>query len=392
MRPLVSLVMMIKDEAKSLRGVLEAVKPFVDRWTIVDTGSRDDSCRIVKEVMVSVPGWLHHEQFRGYAATRNRVLDLDAQVTDPSEFSLFLSGDEYLRDGAKLREYLETQRDTNVDCHFIRLALDMGMSMQARVLRTGSKWRYDDFDLGIHEVPVYPGGADAPKGASPGGYIEHVAADPIARMDNIWEKHIPLLRAALERNPKNERALEFLISSLESFLPHMETDECKDTVEECLELYRQRFELPFVCEEQRRIFVMRMIDTARLGDSFTPEELFIMADKLCQADASRPEPFFLRAVIASTCPSKLTSDVYSFAREATVVAEKVRGQGGLTNSSPLDMSTEWKAHRLAAIAAANLAKKYPENLSLAKDHIAAGLAVGGPWMAFKSILDAEATP
>jgi hypothetical protein len=135
-----------------------------------------------------------------------------------------------------------------------------------------------------------------------------------------------------------------------------------------------------------------MIDTARLGDSFTPEELFIMADKLCQADASRPEPFFLRAVIASTCPSKLTSDVYSFAREATVVAEKVRGQGGLTNSSPLDMSTEWKAHRLAAIAAANLAKKYPENLLLAKDHIAAGLAVGGPWMAFKSILDAEATP
>jgi hypothetical protein len=79
--------------------------------------------------------------------------------------------------------------------------------------------------------------------------------------------------------------------------------------------------------------------------------------------------------------------VYNLAREAALVAEKVRLAGGLNNSSPLDMSTEWKAHRLAALAASNLAKKHPEQMQLAKDHIAAGLSVGGPWMMFKGIID-----
>lgn len=390
-KPLLGLQMMVKNEAKALRGVLEAARPFIDFWVILDTGSTDGTQEIIREVLHDVPGKLYEEPFTGYMSTRNRLLELE-EDHKATVFSIMLNGDEYLRDGEKLREYLETQRGCRedgcrVDCHFLRLTLDTGLEFQPRILRVGSLWHYDDFDLGVHEVPVHPDGEEAPRQATYSGFIEHVASDPIARMDNIWESHIPKLRAALERNPKNGRALEFLIQSLEAFFPHMLEYERMETAIECVQFYARRFELPFVCDAQRNFFMMRFIDTARLSDLFDPEELLRMTDELCKHDSERPEPYFLRAVIASTCPTKLTSDVYQFAREAAQVAEKVRLAGGLKNSSPLDISVEWKAHRLAAIAAANLAEKYPENLPLAKDHIAAGLAAGGPWMVFKGIVD-----
>lgn len=384
-RPLLTLVMMVKDEGKNLRAVLNTVKDSIDRAVIVDTGSTDDTCEIARDALGDKCA-IFHEPWQGYAATRNRVLELAGTET---VFTLMLSGDEYVRDGEKLREYLETQRDTDTDAIFLNLALDDGMSRQARVLRTGSAWRYDDFDLGIHEVPVHPD-PKAKVALSTGGYIEHIASNPIDRMNNIWENHIPMLRQALERNPKNGRALEFLIQSLEAFIPHPnadDPDEPKRLATECVELYTRRFELPFSTEGQRRYFVMRFIDTARIAEFYPPEILLGMANELCKADGNRPEAFFLRAAIGATVPGKKTHEIYELAKEAATVAEKVRLGGGLNDSSPLDMSTEWKAHRLAAIAAAHLAKKHPENLPLVRDHIAAGLSVGGPWMMFKGIAD-----
>lgn len=384
-RPLLALVMMVKDEAKNIRGVLEAAKPFIDRWAILDTGSTDGTQGIVREVLGDLPGALVEDSFTGYADTRNRVLALDEEAL----FSLMLSGDEYLRHGDKLREYLETHRDTDTDAIFINLALDDGMSRQARVLRTGSAWKYDDFDLGIHEVPVHPD-PKAKVALSTGGHIDHIASNPIDRMNNIWENHIPLLRQALERNPKNGRALEFLIQSLEAFIPQPnegDPEEPKRLANECVPLYQRRFELPFVNESQRRYFFMRFIDTCRIAEFYPPHILFGMANELCKADDNRPEAFFLRAAIGATVPGKTTNEVYDLAKEACIVSERVRAAGGLKDSSPWDMSTEWKAHRLAAIAAAHLAKKHPENMPLVRDHIAAGLAVGGPWMMFKGIAD-----
>ena len=42
-KPLISLVMIVKNEATILRETLERVRPIVDEWVIVDTGSTDDT-------------------------------------------------------------------------------------------------------------------------------------------------------------------------------------------------------------------------------------------------------------------------------------------------------------------------------------------------------------
>lgn len=383
---LLGLTMIVKNEAKSIRGVLEAVKMHVDRWTILDTGSIDGTQDIVRETMDGLPGELFEEPFAGFAASRNRVLEL---AGDTTQFSLMLSGDEYLRDGEKLREYLTTQLDTNVDCFFVRLLLDDVICPQPRIFRTGGPWQFDDFGLGIHEVPVCPGppGYRAPVAVVDGGYIEHIVSDPIARMDNIWENHIPQLEAVLEKDPNNARAIEFLTQSYESFIGFSDEDERKELATKCILLYHRRFALPFQSEEERNVYVMRYLDDCRFTDVYSPEELFALVDALCKKEPKRPEIALMRAVVASTCTTMLASEVYRLSVEACRVGEAARKDGGLNNSSPLTTSTEWKAHRLAAVAAKQLSSKHAEYMPLAREHIAAGLALGGPWALFKPIMD-----
>lgn len=387
--------MVVKNEGKNIRQVLTAALPFIDSWTIlVDAASTDDTEAICLEVLGNTDGRVIREPWHGFKESRNLALALHADQRGAAEFTLMLSGDEFLRDGDKLRAYLETQRLTEIDCHFVRLALDDGVEWQPRILRTGSKWRYDDFDLGMHEVPVYPDGEAGGKvQATASGHIEHVVSDPIGRVDNILDNHVPLLRAALERNPDNARALEFLAQSLEqNFRTDLTEEEREGFAVECQLLYARRLALPFTSEEHKRFFVMRFIDISRLGKLVAPDELFEMADALCQADPTRPEPFLARAVIFSGLPGAKASEVYQYARAAAEVAERIRTQGGLTNSSPLDMSTEWRAHRLAAGCAWGLATKHPEYKKLITEHVNAGIKAGGPWVMFKSIIESANAP
>jgi GT2 family glycosyltransferase/tetratricopeptide (TPR) repeat protein/2-polyprenyl-3-methyl-5-hydroxy-6-metoxy-1,4-benzoquinol methylase len=48
-RPLLSLCMIVRDSARTLRPCLESIRPWVDEMVIVDTGSADETPRIVEE-------------------------------------------------------------------------------------------------------------------------------------------------------------------------------------------------------------------------------------------------------------------------------------------------------------------------------------------------------
>lgn len=55
-RPLLALVMIVKDEAHTISSTLKAVKPFIDRFYILDTGSTDGTQKVISEVLSPVPG------------------------------------------------------------------------------------------------------------------------------------------------------------------------------------------------------------------------------------------------------------------------------------------------------------------------------------------------
>ena len=54
----VCLFMIVKDEVHVLRRCLESVRPHIDQWAIIDTGSTDGTQDLVREVYKDLPGVL----------------------------------------------------------------------------------------------------------------------------------------------------------------------------------------------------------------------------------------------------------------------------------------------------------------------------------------------
>lgn len=425
MKPLLSLVMIVRDESRSIRAVLEAAKPHVDHYTILDTGSTDGTQAIVREVMAGVPGSLYEEPFANcahlghseiidYAATRNRALDLDYRPPLPpssppppppsterlegrsafltaeeilafsrshAEFQLMLSGDEYLRNGEALRKHLEAHRESKVDCHFVRVLIDGITLHRPIVLRSGSAWRYEGE---VHEVPCNRVNESAPLEAVPDACVEHVVSDPERRLNAIWERHIPVLEAKLARDPQDVRSLVFLAQSYDRFLPLMEGEERIKYARKSVELYARRMLLPFVTNEERGYVQMRMIDVMRFSSDYTDAQLLERAEAIRETEPNRPEVALLCAVLAQKVRPLI--DVYNLANRAGQVAAAAI-QGQIVSTSPVDFSCCWRAHYLAAAAARQLAKNQPADFGpIVQKHVAAGIEVGGPPSIFEPLL------
>jgi hypothetical protein len=212
--------------------------------------------------------------------------------------------------------------------------------------------------------------------------IEHIVSDPEARYNNIWEQHIPLLQKALEKNPNDERALIFLAQSYESLMPGFDEEERKDYAAEAMRLRQRRLALPSGTKVERNYVMMHMLDDARMTGLFRDSELFAWADTLCAADPHRPETALLRAELSATVVP--LQKVYEYAAHAAKVAAAAKN---IDNSTPVDSAIEWKAHRFAAVAAKQLAKKYPDDYGpLVREHVQAGLRSGGAWAFFKPLM------
>ncbi len=383
MRPLLSLVMILKNEAQSIRAVLEAVTPYVDSVTILDTGSTDGTQAIVKEVCSADKLAIHEEPFVDFASSRNRVMELDAQRSLPAAFQLMLSGDEYLAEGASLREYLETQRGNDVDCHVIKLSMDSRTLFTPRVFRTGSPWRYI---RKLHEFPTHPN-KDAKVGAVPNAAIEHVVSDVEKRMSTVWEVHIPMLQQMLVDNPDDTHAMTFLAQSYEDLFHGFDPEEKVLYMREAITLRTRRMLFPFESEAERNFCVMNLINDMALTGDYSDEQVYKLAEQLCEADPYRPEAALLRAELAKRVLP--LAKVYALADHATKVAAEAHK---LVNASVVDMSCAWKAHYLAAVCARQYAAKHPSTAFEGETfenrfarHVQAGLDAGGEWSAFRAL-------
>jgi len=106
---LINLLIMVKDAGKNFRTILESNLPFIDRWTILDTGSTDNTVEIIKEVMSSIPGELFQESFLNFRDSRNRLIEL---AEDTCVFNIILD-DTYVLHG-NVREFLTKVRGDDV--------------------------------------------------------------------------------------------------------------------------------------------------------------------------------------------------------------------------------------------------------------------------------------
>jgi hypothetical protein len=90
---LLNLCIMVKDAGDGFRDILEKNLPFIDHYTILDTGSTDNTIEIAKDVLKNIDGNIYQEPFINFRDSRNRCLEL---AGNDYQFNIMLDDTYYM--------------------------------------------------------------------------------------------------------------------------------------------------------------------------------------------------------------------------------------------------------------------------------------------------------
>jgi len=138
---LLELIMIVKNSGEILRHCLRKNKKYIDRWTILDTGSTDNTPDIIREELKDVPGQLHFSNFTNFSEMRNKVFDLS---TKECKFMIILDDSYEIHEGERLRSYLQK---TKKDAIFLKIGYHKddffnSSYWSSRIVKTNCNFRY----------------------------------------------------------------------------------------------------------------------------------------------------------------------------------------------------------------------------------------------------------
>jgi FkbM family methyltransferase len=140
--------MIVKNEALVIERCLRSVRPFIDCWSIVDTGSTDGTQQLIATALRDLPGELSERPWKNFGHNRTEALELARPWAD---YSLVIDADETFDAPAGFERplltadgYYTRHRGANSTVTFDRLQL----------LKTDALWRYEGV---LHEVAVCEG-------------------------------------------------------------------------------------------------------------------------------------------------------------------------------------------------------------------------------------------
>src|SRR3990172_13007879 len=90
-KPTLCLNMIVKNETKVIERCLKSVRPLIDYWVIVDTGSSDGTQQLIKAYLHDIPGELHERPWVNFEHNRNEALEL---AKNKGDYILTIDADE----------------------------------------------------------------------------------------------------------------------------------------------------------------------------------------------------------------------------------------------------------------------------------------------------------
>jgi hypothetical protein len=143
---LINLCIMVKNGGPQFEQMLIDNLPIIDKWTILDTGSTDNTINIINKVLVGKKnGNLYQEPFINFRESRNRLLDL---AGTSCKYNIMLD-DTYVVQG-DLRSFLtEVRGDQYANSFTLYIKSDDTQYGSNRIIKSNSRLRYIHK---IHEV------------------------------------------------------------------------------------------------------------------------------------------------------------------------------------------------------------------------------------------------
>ena len=127
--------MIVKNEAHVIKRCLGSVKPWIDHWTIVDTGSNDGTQSLVREVLCDIPGSLFERPWIDFSVNRSESIALASPFSD---YLLIIDADDTLEVESKFAFPLLSRDAYTLTVH------DAGhLYRRLHIIRTSLPWRYE---------------------------------------------------------------------------------------------------------------------------------------------------------------------------------------------------------------------------------------------------------
>jgi glycosyltransferase involved in cell wall biosynthesis len=234
------LNMIVKNEALVIRRCLDSVRPIIDHWVIVDTGSTDGTQDIIREHLRDLPGELHERPWRNFAHNRSEALEL---ARGRSDYTLIIDADDTLEIAPGT-----TLPALTADSYMIKIENASIVYQRIQMVRNALPWRYEGV---LHEYLTCDG-AGPPEQFS--GVLMRCNHDGARRKDpETYRRDAAVLEVALQTET-------FLASRYRFYLAQSYRD-CGES-ERALEHYLFRAELGFWQEE---VFIS-LLNAARLKE------------------------------------------------------------------------------------------------------------------------------
>ncbi|WP_231908137.1 glycosyltransferase [Cupriavidus sp. USMAHM13] len=216
----ICLNMIVKNEAPVITRCLASVRPWIDRWVIVDTGSTDGTQDIIRDFMGGVPGELHERPWRDFAHNRNEAMALARPQAD---YLLFIDADETLRMDAGFR-----WPALDGDGYQFRCELNGWQYQRNALVSARQPWRWEGV---LHEYLTQ----DAPhRWQNLAGAAIVVSRDGArARDSQTYLRDIEVLERALRAEPGHTRYRFYLAQSYRD----------AGLLQQSLQAYRERIAL-----------------------------------------------------------------------------------------------------------------------------------------------------
>jgi len=200
---LINLVIMVKDAGEDFHDVLTQNLPYIDYWTILDTGSTDGTIDVIRDVLKDKPGELFQEPFINFRDSRNRLLDL---AGEKCVFNVILD-DSYVLLG-NLREFLTFVRgDDIVDSYSLVLEDKDVMYTSNRVIKSCRNLRYINV---IHEIIQTENNLNVSIPYDSGRITDRNSPYMSARTKERKLNDIKLLEKMYKDDPSDPRSLYYL--------------------------------------------------------------------------------------------------------------------------------------------------------------------------------------
>lgn len=278
---LIHLAMIVKDAGDNFENILIKNFPFFDRWTILDTGSTDNTIDIIKKVLVGKKkGELHQEPFIDFKTSRNRCLDLCGK---DSKFILVLDDTYILQNDLKL--FLNTVRgDQFADTFSMFIKSNDSEYASNRILKSSTNIRYI---YKIHEVLDPKDNINVIIPMHHSHIFDHRSDYMEKRTMDRKKYDLKILHEMIEDDPDDSRAYYYLGQTY-SLLKRYES---------ALEFFFKRVEHPnegFVQEKIDACFEAARLCNFQLKKPWDEcERLYMKAYKM---DPSRPESLYFIGV------------------------------------------------------------------------------------------------